>query len=226
MSKGFLVAVDGIDGSGKTTMANLVHDELYAKFGARVMKIQYSGATVLGAEIRKLVKSVKADLQIDPVAERLLFCADNIQTLRDVVIPGLKDGMVIVADRWSFITDWAYSIPKGMDSNTLQTIQSLAPHVLPDLYILLRCSQETSKARRGVRQTAPIAFGIDQWCRIEEQGDLFMARVFDEYNDEQSVTMRRAHSMSKKVVIVDANEGIVEAKKSVMDAINSALMVL
>ena len=205
MSKGFLVAVDGIDGSGKTTMANLVHDELYAKFGARVMKIQYSGATVLGAEIRKLVKSVKADLKIDPVAERLLFCADNIQTLRDVVIPGLKDGMV---------------------SNTLQTIQSLAPHVLPDLYILLRCSQETSKARRGVRQTAPIAFGIDQWCRIEEQGDLFMARVFDEYNDEQSVTMRRAHSMSKKVVIVDANEGIVEAKKSVMDAINSALMVL
>lgn len=224
MSRGFLVAVDGIDGSGKTTMANLIHDALYERFRDRVMKIQYPGATVLGTEIRKLVKSVKADLKINPVAERLLFCADNIQTLQDIIVPGLKEGKIIVSDRWSFITDWAYSIPNGMEAGTLQVIQSFAPKILPDLYIVLRCSYETSKARRGKKQ--PLAFGIDQRCRIEEQGDDFMMKACEQYSNDTSETMRRAQAMSRKVVIVDADEGILEAKKSAMDAIDRALMTL
>lgn len=225
MNKGYLIAVDGIDGSGKTTISNLIHDYLYERYGTRVQKIQYPGATILGTEIRKLVKSVKEGLKIDPVAERLLFCADNIQTLRDLIIPGLANGNIIISDRWSFITDWAYSIPNGMPPETLQIIQSLAPKVLPDLYLVLRCSYETSKIRRGARQKAPIAYGIDSRCRIEEQGDQFMVKACEQYSDDTSETMRRAFAFSKKVSVVDANESLIEAKRLAIEAVDRVIQV-
>lgn len=219
MPKGFLIAIDGIDGSGKTTMTDLVHDHLYARFKDRVQVIRNPGATVLGSEIRKLVKSVKADLKIDPVAERLLFCADNIQTIKDIVQPALNSGGIIVSDRWSFITDWAYAIPGGMNSGTLQMIQTFATPVKPDLYILLRCSFETSKQRMSVRNNTTLGT-VQQRCRIEEKGDVFMRAVCEQYSNDTSETMSRARAMAKKVVIVDANEGLQQAKAAVLDAVD------
>lgn len=223
MKQGFLVAVDGVDGSGKSTICNILHDHLYARRKDAVLQMQMPGGTPLGQEIRKLVKSVKKEYQIDNVSERLLFCADNVNTLATLVIPSLVKGMIIVSDRWSMITDHAYGIAGGMDPAIIQQIQSIAPSVKPDLYIVLRCSFETAKERMALRMNSALG-SVQQPCRIEHKGEAFMRSVCEQYADHHSVTMNRAYMMAKKVVVIDANEGLDGARAAAIEAVDRAFM--
>jgi dTMP kinase len=223
MKQGFLVAVDGVDGSGKSTICNILHDHLYERRKGLVMQMQLPGGTPLGQEIRKLVKSVKKEYQIDEISERLLFCADNVNTLATLVIPSLAKGMIIVSDRWSMITDHAYGVAGGLDPSVIQQIQSIAPSVKPDLYIILRCSFETARERMALRMNSTLG-SVQQPCRIEQKGEPFLRAVCEQYANNNSVTMNRAYMMAKKVVVLDANEGLDGARAAAIEAVDRAFM--
>src|SRR4051794_39471820 len=90
---GRLIAIEGIDGAGKTTLAQGL-----AAARPEVVVVREPGGAVVSERIRALVKD--PDITIDPRAEALLFAAARAQMVAEVVAPLLARGAWVVLDRY------------------------------------------------------------------------------------------------------------------------------
>ena len=93
------ITFEGVEGSGKTTQAELLRDFLLGK-GYRVTLTREPGWGALGRLIRRMLLEEK-DLDLDPMAELCLFCADRAQHVRDLIKPKLKEGEIVICDRFA-----------------------------------------------------------------------------------------------------------------------------
>lgn len=89
------IALEGGDGSGKTTLSAALISRLQAE-GDEVVEVREPGGTPLGEQIRELL--LDSD-HVDPWAEVLLFAAQRAQLAREVVAPALERGAWVVSDR-------------------------------------------------------------------------------------------------------------------------------
>src|SRR6478609_9283589 len=89
------ISLEGIDGSGKTTQARLLARAL----GDDVVLAREPGGTETGERIRQILKDPA--LELDPLAELLLFCAARAELVAQVVGPALEAGRDVVCDRFS-----------------------------------------------------------------------------------------------------------------------------
>lgn len=167
--RGRLIALEGIDGSGKTTQARLVADN--AQWAAMVTVTSEPGATALGTELRGLL--LHRDLP--PVAERaeaLLMAADRAQHVAEVVAPALDAGRWVVTDRFSGSTLAYQGYGRGLDLGDLKRLVDWATGGLePDLNVLVDVPLEVARARRTA--------GDDD--RLESLDAGFHQRVRDGY---------------------------------------------
>jgi len=192
MSK--IIAFDGVDGSGKSTTARLVHDYLSIDRGLNATLVNMPGATKLGQELRRIVKS--KEFRIDPKAERLIFAADSAQFISEVV-PAAD---ILVCDRFSYITDLFYGHASG---NDLEWLNNLQTHVvgqpIADILFLLQCPYEVSSARKAAINSAR-----PENCRIEEKGNGFLEKVAELYNTLPPQIMSYLTERAKEIVFLDA----------------------
>lgn len=138
--QGILIAIEGIDGTGKSTQLRLLAGYLRAR-GCSVVETREPTDGPFGREIRKLY--VNRDKYT--LAEELeLFIQDRMQHVREVVAPGLAAGKVVLTDRYYFSTA-AYQGAAGMDPVEVFNKNNFAPR--PDLVILLTMSPEVTKMR-------------------------------------------------------------------------------
>jgi dTMP kinase len=93
------ITFEGVEGSGKTTQAELLRDFLLDK-GYKVTLTREPGWGALGRLIRRMLLEEK-DLDLDPLAELCLFCADRAQHVRDLIKPKLKEGEIVICDRFA-----------------------------------------------------------------------------------------------------------------------------
>ena len=84
------ISLEGIDGSGKTTQAKLLAKAL----GDEVVLVREPGGTETGERIRELLKDPA--LQLDPLAELLLFCAARAELVAKVIAPARDEGRYVV----------------------------------------------------------------------------------------------------------------------------------
>ncbi len=96
MKRGCFIAVEGIDGSGKTTFARALDLQLRA-LGCPVLLTQEPGGSDLGRRLRAIL--LESEEVIVPRAEFLLFAADRAQHTDMIIKPALKDGMTVISDR-------------------------------------------------------------------------------------------------------------------------------
>ncbi len=101
--KGIYIALEGIDGSGKTTQVQALADA-YRKKGRRVLVTQEPRREGVVGEI--IHKVLKKEVKVPPIALQYLFTADRAIHQEEVIIPALKDNKVVISDRtfWSGIT--------------------------------------------------------------------------------------------------------------------------
>lgn len=100
MSKGLYIALEGMDGVGKSTVMPYISDYLKS-IGRDVVEVREPGSTPLGERIRELLKS---DCPMDATSELLLMLTARHQLFKDVVRPALADGKVVISDRYYMST--------------------------------------------------------------------------------------------------------------------------
>lgn len=121
--RGILVSVEGIDGSGKSTLVRNLSNYLINQ-GYPVMATREPGATALGGVVRSMIH--RKDVPRHAQAEYLLFAADRAQHFQEVVIPALQQNMLVISDRMTDSSLVYQGYAHGLDRTMMQTINNWA----------------------------------------------------------------------------------------------------
>ncbi len=145
--RGFLIVLEGIDGSGKTTQARALLRRLRRR-GRKAAFFREPTRGRWGREIKRL--AVRAD-SLTPEGELALFVKDRRENVEKNLEPALAAGKVVVLDRYYFSTI-AYQGAKGIGTARIRRMNE-AFAIPPDLVIILDVDAAAGLARIGHRKT-------------------------------------------------------------------------
>lgn len=145
-----LITFEGTDGSGKTTQAHLLAEELRRR-GLDVVETREPGGTELGEAVRALILD-PASPAATPLAMALLYSASRAQLVETVIRPALGRGAVVIADRYTDSTLAYQGDGLGLDPEAMRVLTRVATGGLtPDITILVDVAPEVGVERAGRR---------------------------------------------------------------------------
>ena len=149
LTRGILIAIEGIDGSGKTTLAKNISASLEQQ-GFNTLLTREPGDSQLGKEIRELVQT--QNIPISARAQYLLFATDRAQHFTERIMPALKDNKIIICDRLSDSSLAYQGYGNGLDIEMIKSINNWSMNAInPDLTIFVRVPVEIALERCGKR---------------------------------------------------------------------------
>jgi dTMP kinase len=188
--KGCFITIDGIDGAGSSTQTKLLVDKLielgYDSVGTKEPNPN--------GPIEPIIRSIIKGPCISPELEALLFAADRIYHVEFFIKPWLKEGKIVVSDRY-LESSIAYQTSQGLDEDWILLINKKA--IIPDISIILDVDPEISLKRKTIL--------IDRYERIE-----FLKKVRLKF-------LERAKKMN--YYIIDASKSIIEIHKEILDLV-------
>lgn len=163
------VVVEGIEGSGKSTLVATLAQTLRAD-GRDVVVTREPGGTPLGNAIREIF--LDRGVTIVPLAEAMLVNAARAQHVAEVIRPALDAGKIVICDRFTDSTLAYQGYGRGVDLDALRKLCDAATGGLePDLVLVLDVPVSVARERLGARARAA--------DRIESESDQFHERVRD-----------------------------------------------
>jgi dTMP kinase len=175
---GRLFVVEGIDGSGKTTQLSLLAKWLTAK-GHRVFVTEWNSSAL----VKAATKTGKKKNSLTPMTFSLLHATDFADRLLYRIIPPLKAGMIVLADRYAY-TAFARDVARGVDREWVRDLYGFA--VQPNLAVYFRVPIEVSLERLLARRVKLKFYeaGLDMgWSsNPTESFRLFQSKVIEEYD--------------------------------------------
>jgi dTMP kinase len=170
---GAFIALEGVDGSGKSTIARRLVLALQ-EAGRGAILTREPGGTAIGEQIRTVLLGQESSSML-PTTEMLLFAAARAQLVGEVIMPALREGHIVVADRFSDSSLAYQGGARGLEKGAVIQAQYLATGGLePDLKILLDVPIEAALKRRMV--------DVDQINRLDREAVQFHGRVRDAYH--------------------------------------------
>jgi dTMP kinase len=171
------ITFEGVDGSGKTTQAELLAAQLRSE-GREVVATREPGGTELGERIRDLVLHGG---EITPWAEAALFAAARAQLVDEVIRPALARGADVVCDRYIDSSLAYQGLARGLGvEHVLQLNLLVTGGLLPDRTFLLRLPADEAARRRSPEPD-----------RLEREGDEFAGEVERAYEELAEIFGRR-----------------------------------
>ena len=171
--RGYLVTFEGVEGSGKSTQAARLVESLRYE-GLPAVAVREPGGTRLGEAVREIILSVEHH-DMSAWAEANLLTAARAQLLKEVIIPQMARGAIVVADRFVDSTFAYQGAGRGLEMTVLSAMQMVLK-VRPDLTLLL----DLDPAAGFTRQSAVKGRQAD---RLEQEGLSFHNRVREGYLD-------------------------------------------
>ena len=207
---GRLFVVEGIDGSGKTTQLGLLAKWLAAS-GHRVFVTEWNSSAL----VKAATKAGKKKNALTPMTFSLLHATDFADRLMYKIIPPLKAGMIVLADRYAY-TAFSRDVARGVDRQWVRDLYSFA--VQPDLAVYFRVSIDVSLDRLLARRVKLKFYeaGLDMgWSsNATESFRLFQSKVLDEYD-----RIVPEHQLS----VIDATGSITEQQRTLRRLVSEKL---
>jgi dTMP kinase len=169
--RGRLITIEGIDGAGKSTLAQGLLEALAAR-GRDVVALREPGGVAAAERIRELVKDPA--LEIEPRAEALLYAASRAQLVAELLEPALGAGRWVLLDRYVDSSLAYQGAGRGLGVEAVAAVNAFATGGLAaDRTLLLAIDPAAGRARRGGRDGAP--------DRLEREADAFFAAIAAAY---------------------------------------------
>ncbi len=153
--QGLLIAVEGIDGSGKSSLCNGLEKAL--SIVMPVLLTKEPGGTALGKKLRTLLHD--KEVPLCSKAEFLLFASDRAQHFEELVLPTLESGTTVISDRMADSSLVYQGYGRGLDVTLLKTINAWAMcNHTPDIIFYLKISPELAYQRIAQRNLPLTSF--------------------------------------------------------------------
>jgi dTMP kinase len=175
-NRGLLIAIEGPDGSGKTTQRKLLKSRLIGE-GKDVLVTKWNSSPL----IKPILKARKAERNITPEEFAELAAADFMHRLEMEIRPGLEQGKVVIADRYVF-TGIARDVARGLDREW--SMRLYEPILQPDIVFYFSVSPETCASRIALsREPSYYEAGQDVTGVADpfQSYDRFIRKVIHEY---------------------------------------------
>ena len=187
--RGLLIAVEGIDGAGKTTIANHLRDFI-SKKGYKCVVLKEPSESIYG----RMIKSLKS--RPDPETEMELFLKDREMDVKDRILPALEEGKIVIMDRY-YYSNIAYQSARGLNADRIRELnERIAPK--PDLVILLDLSPLKALERLKNREKLSI---------------------FEEKDYLENVRQKFREIADERTVIINAEEDLEFVKREAEKAV-------
>ncbi len=185
MAPGLFLTLEGGEGVGKSTQA-LALAHLLRQRGHHPLVTREPGGTSLGAHLRRLLLGEEA-FPLSPWAELFLFAADRAQHVQEVIAPALREGKVVLCERFTDSTLAYQGYGRGLDLDLVRQVCRVASGgLIPRLTFLLDMEPERALARKGHPD------------RIGREGLPFHRRVREGF-------LALAQEEPQRIVVIDAS---------------------
>ncbi len=190
-TRGYLISFEGSEGSGKTTQVSRIADR-FEEAGYEVVVTREPGGTPIGEEIRHILMHGAQSSNMMPETELLLFAASRAQLVREVILPALSAGKIVLCDRFMDSTTVYQGIARKIQSEPVHLINTFAVgNLVPDVTVVIDIDAEVGLQR--VRHRAN-----DLPDRMEKENIEFYQKVRTGY-------LMLAKAMPERFVVVDGN---------------------
>ncbi len=176
--RGRLIIVEGIDGSGKSTQLSLLRKFLESQ-GYPVVFTEWNSSDL----VKETTKRGKRKQNLTPTTFSLLHATDFAHRFHHAILPPLKAGMVVLADRYVF-TAYARDAVRGCDATWVRNLYSFA--VTPSVAFYFRVPIDVAIKRilTGRTKLKWYEAGMDMGLAPDERASfrLFQSRILEEYD--------------------------------------------
>lgn len=195
------IAFEGVEGAGKSTIADRISRHLVAN-GEIVVSVREPGGTEAGERIRAVLLTMDHD--VTPRAEAALFAASRAQLIAETVSPALARGEWVLSDRTAYSSLAYQAGGRGLPLDEVWTLNDIAlGGVWPDVVILLRLEPDEGLSRQR------------DGDRIGNEGVEFHSKVAAAFDD-------LAAAEPDRFVVVDASMSVDDVVATVVSELELA----
>ena len=169
--KGVFICIEGLDGSGKTTQAQILAEKLSETYPSFFTAEPSHGKT--GAFIRE--SCLYEQKRLPTATEALLFAADRVEHVENEIKPALSEGKIVICDRYVY-SSFAYQGSAGLSLDWIKKINEFA--LVPDLAFFIDVVPERVlerlQRRKSVMETLEIQRKVSEvYLEFVNRGELF-----------------------------------------------------
>lgn len=207
---GKFITLEGIDGSGKTTILNKIIETLEKNgYADQLVVTREPGGDKISENIRNIILDNEYT-EMDPRTEALLYAASRRQHLIDIILPALKAGKIVICDRFVDSSIAYQGVGRKIGIQGIKDINNFATDYLqPDMTLYFDVTPEISKQRVALRERKK--------DRLDQENDDFYAKVYDGYADLVKENPQR-------IKVIDATQSVDEVFKETMAELNEFLV--
>jgi len=211
VNQGLFITFEGPEGAGKTSQINKLKN-FFEKEGKECVITREPGGTPVAEQLREIVKHHAGPELIVDEAEVLLFAASRAQHVRNLIIPSLEMGKIVLCDRFYDSTLAYQGFARGQEMNFLKTLTSYAIcGCVPDVTFLLDLDPEVGFKRTETREETQ-----GKADRIEAAGLQFHQAVRHGF-------LKLAEEEPERIQVMDADQEIETLHQQIVGIVKDAV---
>ena len=203
------ITLEGIEGSGKSTQILHIFNFLN-KAGLKCIMTREPGGTRIGGKIRSILLDPESSA-MNPAAELLLYTADRIQHIQEIILPMIAGGNIVICDRYFDATLAYQGVARGLDMTLILDLHKLiCRNLKPDLTFLLDLPPDMGLPRAWKQLTSGSRTNTES--RFENETLAFHERVRAGY-------LAIAEKEPERFRIIDASQSVDQVQAQILQVL-------